>query len=86
MSTERIAKLETRVAVLELALSRLWIKEFERHQNPLEAAETYVRELNAVFSNDGPPEFAETRALLLGFFEQLVVVELSSEKGGDPLH
>ena len=86
MSTERIAKLEARVAVLELVLSRLWIKEFERHQNPLEAAETYVRELNAVFSNAGPPEFAETWDLLLGFFEQLVVAELLSEKGGDPQH
>ncbi len=86
MSTEQIAKLETRVAVLELALSRLWIKEFERYQNPLEAAETYVRELNADFANDDPPEFVETRDLLLSFFEQLVVVELRSEKGGDPFH
>ena len=80
MSTERLAKLEARVAALQFALSRLWIKEFERHQDPLEAAETYVKELNAVYSSNGQPQFAETREMLLGFFEQLVS-ELGSRKG-----
>jgi hypothetical protein len=80
MITERLAELEERVAVLQFALSRLWLREFERHQNPLEAAKTYARELDAVFSNDGPPEFEGTRDLILGFFEQLVV-ELGCQKG-----
>ncbi len=85
MSTERLVKLEARVATLQFALSRLWLKEFERHPNPLEAAETYAQDLNTVYPSDGPPEFAETREMLLGFFEQLVV-DLRSETGGAPPH
>ena len=85
MSTERLEKLEAQVGALQFALSRLWLKEFERHPNPLEVAETYAQDLNAVYPSDGPPEFAETREMLLGFFEQLVA-ELRIETGGDLPH
>jgi len=77
----RITELEAQVAALHFAVSRLWIKEFEKRQDPLAAAEEHALNLNAVFPADGEPQLAMIREALLGFFEQ-IVSELRTEKGG----
>jgi len=65
----RVAEREDMNAALHFALTRLWIREFQREPNPAAAAERFATEIAEALPQ--VPEYEKTRAALLGLFEQI---------------
>jgi len=76
-STERLQQLESMVPALHFAVSRLWIKEFERASDPAAAATQYAAEVTEIFSSQTMDAAPRVRDSILGLFEQ-IAVELGS--------